>query len=80
MATTDEGEGTDGRVQFAEENVAEAKSKRRLELTQRYDRKEVQKRLDIESWMDQQMKSLYECEVCVIWLACMQHEQLNCTI
>ena len=65
MATTEEIDAADGRVQFAEESVAEAKSKRRLELTQRYDRKEVQKRLDMESWMDEQMKSLYECEVCV---------------
>lgn len=61
-----DGDASDGRVQFSEESVAEAKSKRRLELTQRYDRKEVQKRLDIENWMDQQMKNLYECEVCSI--------------
>ena len=63
MATNDEGNGEDGRVQFAVDMTAEAKTKRRLELTQRYDRKQVQKRLDIESWMDEQMRILYGCEV-----------------
>ena len=31
--------------------------------TQRYDRKEVQKRLDIEQWMDDQLKILFGCQV-----------------
>ena len=66
MATNDEGNGEDGRVQFAVDMTAEAKTKRRLELTQRYDRKQVQKRLDIESWMDEQMRILYGCEVNVL--------------
>ena len=45
--------------------------------TQRYERKEIQKRLDIENWMEQQLKDLYECQVsyrsiyvhvCAVWL------------
>ena len=28
--------------------------------TQRYDRKEIQKRLDLESWMDDELKQLYD--------------------
>ena len=54
------------RVQFSEDVPAGAivePSKRKLELTQRYDREEVQKRLDIESWMDEQMKVLFDCKV-----------------
>lgn len=63
MAESEEADGGDVRVQFSDEITAEPKSKRKVELTQRYDRKEVQKRLDIEDWMDKQMQSLYECEV-----------------
>ena len=31
--------------------------------TQKYNRREIQKRLDIESWMDEQLKDLFESEV-----------------
>ena len=31
--------------------------------TQKYDRKEIQKRLDIETWMDEEMQRLYQVEV-----------------
>jgi hypothetical protein len=31
--------------------------------TQKYDRKEIQKRLDIENWMDDELKRLYRDEV-----------------
>ena len=30
--------------------------------TQKYDRKEIQKRLDIETWMDEEMQRLYQVE------------------
>ena len=30
--------------------------------TQKYNRKEVQKRLVIETWMDEQLRSLYDCD------------------
>ena len=32
--------------------------------TQKYNRKEIQKRLEIESWMDGRLKDLFESEVC----------------
>ena len=32
--------------------------------TQKYNRKEIQKRLDLESWMEEQLGELYESEVC----------------
>ena len=31
--------------------------------TQKYNRKEIQKRLDIEAWMEEQLKELFETEV-----------------
>lgn len=31
--------------------------------TQRYDRREIQKRLDVESWMDTGLRALYDDEV-----------------
>jgi hypothetical protein len=51
------------RVQFSDDLSAPvpAESKRRVELTQRYDREAVQRRLDIESWMDEQLKILFNC-------------------
>lgn len=54
------------RVQFSEDVPGGAiveHSKRKVELTQRYDREAVQKRLEIESWMDEQMKILFDCKV-----------------
>ena len=63
MAESEDMSGHDARVQFSEDTTPEPKSRRKVELTQRYDRREVQKRLDIENWMDEQMKGLYECEV-----------------
>lgn len=51
------------RVQFSDDILPKTESKRRVELTQRYDRDAVQKRLDIESWIDEQLKLLFECSV-----------------
>ena len=31
--------------------------------TQKYNRREIQKRLDIETWMDEQLRDLYDSEV-----------------
>ncbi len=31
--------------------------------TQRYDRKEIQKRLEMENWMEEQLSNLFESEV-----------------
>ena len=31
--------------------------------TQKYDRREIQKRLDVETWMDDQLKDLFDSEV-----------------
>jgi len=54
---------TPTRVQFATETSVDGKSKPRQQPTQKYDRKEIQKRLDIENWMDEQLRDLYDCEV-----------------
>ena len=53
---------TPTRVQFAE-GLAEPKPRARHQPTQKYDRKEIQKRLDIETWMDEAMRDLFDCEV-----------------
>jgi len=34
-----------------------------INATQKYDRKEIQKRLDVESWIDDQLRELYGAEV-----------------
>ena len=54
---------TPTRVQFATETSGDSKPKLRQQPTQKYDRKEIQKRLDIENWMDEQLRDLYDCEV-----------------
>ena len=51
------------RVHFDDNLTVNKDTRRRVELTQRYDREAVQKRLDFESWMDEQLKVLYDCEV-----------------
>ena len=57
-----ESAGPGTKVQFVEA-AADGKPKTKNQPTQRYDRKEIQKRLDIENWMEQQLKDLYECQV-----------------
>lgn len=54
---------TPTRVQFSEELSEPSKPRPKQPPTQRYDRSEIQKRLDIESWMDEQLRDLYECDV-----------------
>ena len=36
---------------------------RRVELTMKYDRNTVQRRLEIERWIDTELKLLYDCTV-----------------
>ena len=50
-------------VQFAAEALGESKPRLRQQPTQKYDRKEIQKRLDVEDWMDEQLRDLFDCEV-----------------
>ena len=50
------------KVQF-DECVGESKNKKALPPTKRYDRKEIQKRLDVENWIDDQMQDLFDCKV-----------------
>ena len=53
-------------VSFSGEVPEKVKSKQ--PPTQKYDRKEIQKRLDIENWMDDELKRLYGDEVStVVW-------------
>ena len=33
--------------------------------TQKYNRQEIQKRLEIENWMDQKLRELFDSDVCV---------------
>ena len=51
------------KVKFDAEDVDKVRA--RQPPTQRYDRKEVQKRLDIEQWMDDQLRILFGCQVCL---------------
>lgn len=54
---------TPSHVQFSTEVLGENKPRPRQQPTQKYDRKEIQKRLDIEDWMDEQLRDLFDCEV-----------------
>ena len=47
-------------VQFPESVKADERGKPKQQPTQKYDRKEIQKRLDIENWMEEQLADLYE--------------------
>ena len=47
-------------VQFPEGMKAEERPKPKQQPTQKYDRKEIQKRLDIENWMEEQLADLYQ--------------------
>lgn len=51
------------KVKF-DECVGESKNKPKAPPTKRYDRKEIQKRLDVENWMDEQLRDLFDCKVC----------------
>lgn len=62
MAAVD-GSTSPSHVHFDDDITVNKDTRRRVELTQRYDREAVQRRLDIESWMDDQLKILYDCEV-----------------
>ncbi|XP_062324429.1 protein phosphatase 1 regulatory subunit 14B-like [Osmerus eperlanus] len=57
--------GPQGRVLFQtpEEKEEEEPSQRRLgKLTVKYNRKDLQRRLDIEEWIDGQLHLLFDCE------------------
>ena len=47
-------------VQFPEGMKAEEHPKPKQQPTQKYDRKEIQKRLDIENWMEEKLADLYQ--------------------
>jgi len=47
------------KVKFLEGDVDKASYAKQVP-TQRYDRKEIQKRLEIESWMEAELQNLYE--------------------
>ena len=53
---------TSSRVQFAD-SISDPKPRMKQQPTQKYDRREIQKRLEIENWMDEQLRDLYDCEV-----------------
>lgn len=52
-----------GRVHFSESLSSDTKPRHKQPPTQKYDRKEIQKRLDIEDWMETQLRDLYDCQV-----------------
>lgn len=55
---------TQSRVMFqATEKTDESSSRRLGKLTVKYNRKDLQRRLDIEEWIDEQLHLLYDCEV-----------------
>lgn len=43
----------------------DASSKGKYGATAKYDRKVLNKRLELEEWMHNQLKKLYACEVCL---------------
>ena len=47
-------------VHFPEGVKQDERPKPRQQPTQKYDRKEIQKRLDVENWMEEQLSQLYE--------------------
>ena len=47
-------------VQFPEGVKVEERPKPKQQPTQKYDRKEIQKRLDIESWMEEKLADLFQ--------------------
>ena len=54
-------------VQFPEGVKAEERQKLKQQPTQKYDRKEIQKRLDTETWMEEQLLDLYQVsEICLL--------------
>uniref|UniRef100_A0A3B4EUB7 Protein phosphatase 1 regulatory subunit 14B-like n=2 Tax=Haplochromini TaxID=319058 RepID=A0A3B4EUB7_9CICH len=54
---------TQSRVMFQATDKAEEPAHRKLgKLTVKYNRKDLQKRLDIEEWIDGQLHLLFDCE------------------
>ncbi|RXN36534.1 phosphatase 1 regulatory subunit 14B-like protein [Labeo rohita] len=54
--------GTQSRVMF--QTKEEEPAQRKLgKLTVKYNRKDLQRRLDIEEWIDGQLHLLYDCEL-----------------
>ena len=56
---TDNSPATKGSVQFKDDAIEKPYPMKHVP-TQRYDRKEIQKRLDLENWMDDELKQLYD--------------------
>uniref|UniRef100_A0A4W5PYY2 Protein phosphatase 1 regulatory inhibitor subunit 14D n=1 Tax=Hucho hucho TaxID=62062 RepID=A0A4W5PYY2_9TELE len=55
--------GTQSRVMFQSADKTEEPPHRKLgKLTVKYNRKDLQKRLDIEEWIDNQLHLLFDCE------------------
>ncbi len=50
------------KVKFVDESKAKPTLVKHVP-TQKYDRREIQKRLEIENWMDEKLKDLYDSEV-----------------
>lgn len=62
--------GTQSRVMFQTVDKAEEPAQRKLgKLTVKYNRKDLQRRLDIEEWIDGQLHLLFDCEVRWGWHA-----------
>lgn len=60
------------KVKFVEDNSEKPNFVKHVP-TQKYNRKEIQKRLEIESWMDERLKELFETDVCMCVHACVRH-------
>lgn len=60
---------TQSRVMFQATDKTEEPAHRKLgKLTVKYNRKDLQRRLDIEEWIDGQLHLLFDCEVGQGWL------------
>ncbi len=75
----DSGNISPTKVTFSEDvPVSSGAQSRRVELTMKYDRNSVQRRLEIEQWIETEMKLLYDCTVgCISQYCCVK---LSCYV
>ncbi|XP_061552074.1 protein phosphatase 1 regulatory subunit 14B isoform X2 [Phycodurus eques] len=63
MAAMESEENTQSRVMFQPTGKVDEPGHRKLgKLTVKYNRKDLQRRLDIEEWIDEQLHLLFDCE------------------
>lgn len=77
VATMASEPSTQSRVMFQTVDKTENSAHRKLgKLTVKYDRKDLQRRLDIEEWIDGQLHLLFDCEVRWGWFTHTHTEEM----